>query len=199
MNINLLAMKKGFSILLLTVCLFLFACGEQQTGMPRLSEETELTPDSLLLPVLPAHTPELLVAADINLTKDLLYDKYTLEDTYPYGDTVRSFKWETIRKCLAFIENMHRDTSQWVVLRNYKNLNSEAPLVRRYIRNAYGRIADTLGVERYQSIPHCQLSVCQSRVCSMVLMPCSASSRCLQAFLWLLPWLCLSSVGLRCP
>lgn len=84
-------MKKGFSILLLTVCLLLFACGEQQTGMPRLSEETELTPDSLLLPVLPAHTPELLVAADINLTKDLLYDKYTLEDTYPYGDTVRSF------------------------------------------------------------------------------------------------------------
>ena len=52
-------MKKGFSILLLTVCLLLFACGEQQTGMPRLSEETELTPDSLLLPVLPAHTPEL--------------------------------------------------------------------------------------------------------------------------------------------
>lgn len=77
-------MKKGFSILLLTVCLFLFACGEQQTGMPRLSEETELTPDSLLLP---AHTPELLVASDINLTKDLLYDKYTLEDTYPYCDT----------------------------------------------------------------------------------------------------------------
>ena len=146
-------MKKGFSILLLTVCLFLFACGEQQTGMPRLSEETELTPDSLLLPVLPAHTLELLVAADINLTKDLLYDKYTLEDTYPYGDTVRSFKWETIRKCLAFIENMHRDTSQWVVLRNYKNLNSEAPLVRRYIRNVYGRVADTLGVERYQSVP----------------------------------------------
>ena len=58
-----------------------FACfvclHEQQTGMPRLSEGTELTPDSLLLPVLPAHTPELLVAADINLTKDLLYDKYT--------------------------------------------------------------------------------------------------------------------------
>ena len=33
---------------------------------------------------------------------------------------------------------------------------------------------------------HCQLSVCLSRACSMVLMPCSASSRCLLASLWLL-------------
>lgn len=37
-----------------------------------------------------------------------------------------------------------------------------------------------------QHLPHCQLSVYLSRVCSMVLMPCSASSRCLLAFLWLL-------------
>lgn len=37
-----------------------------------------------------------------------------------------------------------------------------------------------------QHLPHCQLSVYLSRVCSTVLMPCSASSRCLLAFLWLL-------------
>lgn len=97
-------MKKGFSILLLTACLFLYACEEQQTDAPRLSEYTELPSDTLIFPDTTDLAPKLLVAADIHLTKDLLYDQYTLEDTYPYGDTVRSFKWETIRKCLAFVE-----------------------------------------------------------------------------------------------
>lgn len=108
--------------------------------------------------VVPVPIPEVLeikplTAEDILLTKDLLYDKYTLEDVYPYQDTVRSFKWDVMRKCLAFIENMQHDTVKWVVLQNYKNLNREAPLVRRYVRNVYKRVADTLGVERYQSVP----------------------------------------------
>ena len=108
--------------------------------------------------VVPVPIPEALeikslTAEDILLTKDLLYDKYTLEDVYPYQDTVRSFKWDVMRKCLAFIENMQHDTVKWVVLQNYKNLNREAPLVRSYVRNAYKRVADTLGVERYQSVP----------------------------------------------
>ena len=90
---------------------------------------------------------------DVTLTKDLLYDTYTLEDTYPYKDTVRSFKWDVIRNCLAYIENMQRDSVQWVVLQNYKNMNREAPLVRNFVRNTYRRVADTLGVERYQSVP----------------------------------------------
>ena len=48
---------------------------------------------------------------------------------------------------------MQRDSVKWVVLQNYKNLNWEAPLVRKFVRNAYRRVADTLGVERYQSVP----------------------------------------------
>lgn len=94
-----------------------------------------------------------LTAEDITLTKELLYDKYRLEDTYPYKDTVRSFKWEVIRNCLAYIENMQGDTARWIVLQNYKNLNREAPLVRKFVRDSYERISDTLGVERYQSVP----------------------------------------------
>lgn len=31
---------------------------------------------------------------DIRLDKELLYDKHTLEDTYPYKDTTRHFQWE---------------------------------------------------------------------------------------------------------
>ena len=70
-----------------------------------------------------------LTADDITLTKEFLYDKYTLEDTYPDQDTVRSFKWDIVRLCLAFIENMQLEPHCWAVVQNYKNLNGEAALV----------------------------------------------------------------------
>lgn len=95
-----------------------------------------------------------LKSTDIKLIKDLKYDKYTLDDVYPYKDTTRSFKWDLIREKLAFIENIQLgDSIRWVVLQNYKNSNREAPLVKQYVRNAYHRVSDTLGVERYQSVP----------------------------------------------
>ena len=99
------------------------------------------------------HTKPLLLSTDIHLTEELLFNKYTLDDVYPYKDTVRSFKWEIVKSCLAFIENMQRDKVKWCVMQNYKNSNGESPLVRKFVRNAYHRIADTLGVERYQSVP----------------------------------------------
>ena len=52
------------------------------------------------------------------------------------------------------LENIQQESPlQWGILQNYKNRNGEAPLVKKYKRDAYRRIADTLGVERYQSIP----------------------------------------------
>ncbi len=94
-----------------------------------------------------------LTAEDIELEKELLNDKYTLEDTSPYNDTTRSFQWTKIKERLALLENIQKDSSRWCVLQNYKNRNGEAPLVKKYARDAYKRIADTLGVERYQSVP----------------------------------------------
>ena len=99
-------------------------------------------------PVVKKITPE-----EIQITKELLYDKYTLEDTYPYKNTTRSFQWEKIKEQLALLENIQMQPSQWAILQNYKNRNGEAPLVKNFKRNAYGRVADTLGVERYQSVP----------------------------------------------
>ena len=99
-------------------------------------------------PVVKKITPE-----EIQITKELLYDKYTLEDTYPYKDTTRSFQWEKIKEQLALLENIQIQPSQWAILQNYKNRNGEAPLVKNFKRNTYGRVADTLGVERYQSVP----------------------------------------------
>lgn len=157
-------MKFRILIGCIAICLSFTGCRNRPAAPAPASAGQEAAPDSLReapasasrdTAVLefphPRHT--LLTAEDIHLTKDLLYDRYTLEDTYPYKDTVRSFKWDVIRNCLAFIENMQTDTVRWVVLQNYKNLNREAPLVRRFVRNAYRRVSDTLGVERYQSVP----------------------------------------------
>ena len=38
---------------------------------------------------------------DIRLDKELLYDKHSLKDTYPYKDTTRHFQCEKIKERLA--------------------------------------------------------------------------------------------------
>lgn len=88
---------------------------------------------------------------EIIIEKDLLYDTHTLADEYPYKDTTRIFQWDKIRERLHFLDSIQQGRSNWAILRNYKNLNREAPLVKDYSRNAYSRIADAYGVERYQS------------------------------------------------
>ncbi|MDR2954467.1 MAG: L,D-transpeptidase [Prevotella sp.] len=93
-----------------------------------------------------------LTAADILIEKDFMYEQYTLEDTYPYKDTTRTFKWNQIKEHLANLENMQQKPTQWGILQNYKNKNGEASLIRNWKRNEYKRVADTLGVERYQSV-----------------------------------------------
>lgn len=154
-------MKQFVTLACMVVCLMLAGCNNRQDTSSVMNVQDSVFTDTLLadtanvdtLQVEPAFREKPLTAADISLTKELLYDKYTLEDTYPYKDTVRSFKWDVIRNCLAYIENMQRDSVKWVVLQNYKNLNREAPLVKKFVRDAYRRVADTLGVERYQSVP----------------------------------------------
>jgi hypothetical protein len=90
---------------------------------------------------------------DIQLEKKLGYDQHTLEDTYSYQDSTRSFQWEKIKEYLAKVENIQRHKGPYGVLQNYKNLNGEAPLVHTFTRNEYKRVVDTLGTERYQSTP----------------------------------------------
>lgn len=142
------------------ICFLCLLCGcreeagrgvEQPMSQPIVSETA--SPDSMEVEEILPFERKPLTAADIILAKELLFDKYTLKDEYPYQDTVRSFKWDAIRKCLAFIENLQYDANRWAIFQNYKNVNREAPLVRKYTQNVYRRIADTLGVERYQSVP----------------------------------------------
>lgn len=93
------------------------------------------------------------VPKEIIIEKGLLYDKHTLDDTYTYKDTTRSFQWDKIRERLTWLESIQREPATWSVLQNYRNKNGEAPLVRNYHRDSYRRIADSLGVERFQGVP----------------------------------------------
>lgn len=99
-----------------------------------------------------------ITAADIMIKKDLLYDKHTLADVYPYKDTTRSFQWEKIKGDLALLENIEEGHPRWGVLQNYKNENGEAPLVKEHKKDAYNRTADMNDVQRYQAIPLYQLN-----------------------------------------
>jgi len=90
---------------------------------------------------------------NLRIEKKLLYDKYTLDDIYPYKDTTRLFQWDKIRARLFYLDSIRSEPATWAVLQNYRNKNGVAPLVKKYYRNEYGNIADTFGVERYQSVP----------------------------------------------
>ncbi len=162
MQLNIIFMKHSVLFVCIVVCLIFAGCNRRQESAKPVVltvnkaeyENDTVEPESLHLEqTLLRSEQSLLTADDVTLIKELFYDQHTLEDTYPYKDTVRSFKWDEIRESLAYIENMQADTARWVVLQNYKNQNKEAPLVRKFVRNAYRRVSDTLGVERYQSVP----------------------------------------------
>lgn len=84
---------------------------EQQTDS--LSQDTIVQPE-----VKPVNKK--LTADQIEISKDLLYDQYTLEDTYPYKDTTRQFQWDKIKERLALLENIQLQPSTWAILQNYK-------------------------------------------------------------------------------
>jgi hypothetical protein len=109
------------------------------------SDSLSIFPENLI--------PPSFTLNDIRIEKNLLYDKYTLADIYPYKDTTRQFQWDKIRERLFFLDSIQLTPAVWGVLQNYRNKNGEAPLVKKYYRNEYGNIADTLGNERYQSVP----------------------------------------------
>ncbi len=146
---------KNYKVYIL-ILFFTISCGSCQSKdkVESVVFNTIVELDSISQPtqLIEEETP-LLTADDIALEKSLLYDKYTLDDVYPYKDTTRCFQWNKIKERLALLENLQQESTRWAILQNYKNRNGEAPLIRTYKRDAYKRIADTLGIERYQSAP----------------------------------------------
>lgn len=139
----------SLNILFITLCAF-YSCNlHVDTKKVTSSTDSVSISDTVEIPVIKKE----ITAEEIQISKELLYDKYTLKDVYPYQDTIRCFQWDKIKERLALLETICLSPSQWAIIQNYKNRNGEAPLVKRYQRNVYGRIADTLGIERYQSVP----------------------------------------------
>ena len=145
-------MRITIVTLALVWTLFVGACSAKGDNQTATLEATEATvPDSTTAPR--AEAPRQLSATDIQLTQMLDYNEHTLDDTYPYKDTTRSFQWDKIKEKLALVENMQASPERWLVFQNYRNQNGEAPTVKDYVRDEYKRVADRNGVARYQSAP----------------------------------------------
>ncbi len=143
-------MKKTFIILFIILFTLSFCTGKTTNEIPSDSNvqdsvavEQEQEPQVI----------DTVTAEEITIEKELLYDQHTLEDTYPYKDTTRTFQWDKMKVSLAHLETLLKRHSYWGVLQNYKNRNGEAPLVKEYHRNVYKRVSDSYEVERYQSVP----------------------------------------------
>lgn len=130
----------------LSLSLFTFCTYGNESKEPELPEEQET--ELHVIEKEPDIPPVKII-----IEKELLYDQYTLADEYPYKDTVRVFQWDKIREQLFFLDSIQLKQNNWAILKNYKNMNREAPLVKEYARNEYSRVADAFGVERYQSVP----------------------------------------------
>lgn len=147
-------MRVYFTLSLLFICAATWSCNRGHQPQ-RIDPVEQRRADSLEM-VRKAEEEERKrprTADDIKLSKELTYDKHTLEETYPYKDTTRHFQLDKIREKLAFVENFQRTPASYAVLQNRKNKNREAPLVKNYHRNEYKLISDSLGTERYQAAP----------------------------------------------
>lgn len=89
----------------------------------------------------------------VKIKKELTYDRHTLADTYTYGKITRTFQWEKITEKIDTLIVFQKKNIILGLLVNYKNINGSAPLAKKTIRNKFGNIQDTLGVERSQNIP----------------------------------------------
>jgi len=146
-------MKNYFFWSLLCTALALSSCNSPTTKTETVEDRKKQDSLEKVKKAEEAEKARPRTAADIKLEKELQYDEHTLEETYPYKDTTRQFQLEKIKEKLAFIENFQRAPHTYAVLQNYKNRNGESPVVENFVRNAYKRVSDTLGTERYQSAP----------------------------------------------
>ena len=90
-------MNRIASGLIIASCVF-YSCTSRSGEIPPVHEQQtdSLAQDTLTQPEVKP-VDKKLTAEQIQITKDLLYDQYTLDDTYPYKDTTRQFQWDKIK------------------------------------------------------------------------------------------------------
>lgn len=98
--------------------------------------------------------PAVLLLDSVIIEKKIEYQSpYTLQDVYPYRDTIRRFQWEKINRNLTFLQNLERNGVRWGMLRNYKNYNGRPPRLAKLKLNEYKSYVDDYGVEQGQASP----------------------------------------------
>mgnify|MGYP000963243299 CR=1 FL=1 len=145
-------MNRRLTCLILSILLLSLGCQQDKKGTTA-NKEVFKPQKTAPPPKKQEEKPKVLTAADIIIKKELLYNKYTLEDSYPYKDTTRGFQWDKIKEKLAFVENFQQTPSLYGVLQNYQNEKGEAPTIQDYKRDSYKRVSDSFNVERYQAAP----------------------------------------------
>ncbi|MEG0648067.1 MAG: murein L,D-transpeptidase, partial [Bacteroides sp.] len=83
-------------LILILFCSCISNANEKQVTNIQQETDSLVCPDSVSKMVTEEMKPE-----DIEISKELLYDKHTLADTYPYKDTTRHFQWEKMKERLA--------------------------------------------------------------------------------------------------
>ena len=89
----------------------------------------------------------------VTLKKELLFNRYSLNDSYTYGEEERSFQWDKIASILDQIEDNKTQYVKYGYLTNYKNRKGKAASIKKYTINEYNVQQDEDGVSRYQAIP----------------------------------------------
>ncbi|MGL4993751.1 MAG: L,D-transpeptidase [Bacteroidales bacterium] len=87
------------------------------------------------------------------IRKDLLFDKYTLEDSYIINKVTRSINWSKVDSLLELKDKFEKRNFVFGTLTNYKNRNGIAPIVSDAKTDKYNNLRDKYGMARYQSIP----------------------------------------------
>ncbi len=141
-------MKNVMTLLPLALTLLLACQPSSDSSAEVTNVDTIVATDTVVAEPQPELTVEQIV-----IDRELTFDKYTLEDSYKYQKKTRTIQWDQIREQLLRIEQLQASPHRWGVLQNYKNLNGEAPLTKVWSRDSYRLVSDSLGVERYQSVP----------------------------------------------
>ena len=100
-----------------------------------------------------AAKPDPLTLEQIQIKRDLLYDKYTPKDTSYYQKKRRVVNLDAVREQLLIAENLMDKPKPWGVLQNYKNKNGTPKKLKASGKTKQGATRDSLGVTRSQSIP----------------------------------------------
>lgn len=88
------------------------------------------------------------------IEKEFAYNQHTLEDSYPYKDTIRVFQWDKIKNCLAKADSLqYMSEGRWGVVQNKRDKHGLPPLTKEHGMNEYKIETDKYGIDRQQAAP----------------------------------------------